>query len=169
MTFPDGSAARRVVAVLAVLAVGFLAAPVAIAAAGGRSLFMSMGSVGATLAVCAVIGLLIRRGGSPSIDREGVRLKAFGFDRSLTLVPWPEVDAVWLAQAGWYPGLFVRPRDPERFRGGGFRGWFMRYAARRQGSEMVIGLRHDRAFLEQVCVAVHEYSGGRLLVTAGPG
>ncbi|MET8569522.1 hypothetical protein [Streptomyces sp. NPDC004783] len=123
------------------------------------------GACAAALLLASALAAAAMRGGDPAFTTDGVRLKAFAWDRRQVLVPWSEVDRLWIARlgGGGFDYLYVLPRDPDRYRrGGGFlRAALMARLAADQGSALQIHLPADGLPQDRVRAAVRELSAGR--------
>ncbi|MER6409272.1 hypothetical protein ABT269_38750 [Streptomyces viridosporus] len=122
---------------------------------------------------CAVAFLLVSagaaaaiRGDNPAFTTDGVRLKAFFWDRGQVLVPWSEIDRMWIARlrgrGGEYDFLYILPQDPDRYmRSGDFlRAYLMARLAADQGSALQIHLPVDGLSQDRIRAAVEELSAG---------
>ncbi|MGV9995101.1 hypothetical protein [Streptomyces sp. NPDC003374] len=127
-------------------------------AAGAFAVAFLLVSVGAAAAI---------RGDNPAFTTDGVRLKAFVWDRGQVLVPWSEIDRVWIARGRGrqhdYDHLYVLPQDPDRYRrsGGLLRASLMARIAADRGSALLIHLPADGLSHDRIRAAVVEFSAGR--------
>ncbi|PLW71237.1 hypothetical protein GQS52_01560 [Streptomyces sp. SCUT-3] len=129
--------------------------------AGALALAFLLASVGAAAAM---------RGDDPAFTADGVRLKAFAWDRGQVLVPWSEIDRVWIGRFRGYDYLYVLPRDPERHvrAGGLLRARIMARVAADRGSALQIHLPADGLPPDRVRTAVEEFSGGTVRLGPAP-
>ncbi|GAA2479843.1 hypothetical protein GCM10010406_15060 [Streptomyces thermolineatus] len=130
-------------------------------AAGALALGFLLASVGAAAAM---------RGDDPAFTADGVRLKAFAWDRAQVLVPWSEIDRMWIARPRGYDYLYLLPRDPDRhLRGGGrLRARIMARIAADRGSALQIHLPADGLPPDRIRTAVEEFSGGTVHIGPSP-
>ncbi|UWP85151.1 hypothetical protein [Dactylosporangium fulvum] len=165
LRIPQGRANRRLVVVVGGLAVvcgvlAFTDLPIATVAAAF--------AVG--LGIPAVLAALAGRGADPALTVEGIRLKAFPFDRTQVVVPWREVERTWIATLGAYDYLFVVPRDPARYRRGrGFvRPAVMSLTSARHGTALQIYLPADGVSKDRIRTAMAQFSAGTVHVGPAP-
>ncbi|WP_386143630.1 hypothetical protein [Streptomyces yanii] len=127
-------------------------------------------AIAVAFALASAGAVTAMRGDDPAFTTAGVRLKAFSWDRAQVVVPWPEIDRMWIARIRDYDYLYILPQDPDRFiRGGGFlRAWTMARIAAAQGSALQMYLPADSLPLDRVRAAVEEFSGGSVRLDPAP-
>ncbi|GAA4087163.1 hypothetical protein [Actinomadura miaoliensis] len=129
-----------------------------------------LGCVAAGLLLAVLVALPTLFGGDPALTADGIRMKVFAWDRTQTVIPWSAIERLWIARTGQFDYLYVLPREPERYRRGRglLRAGLMSQMHSAQGSALHIHLPADGISQERVRVAVEQFSGGAVRVTAAP-